>query len=302
LQSENIVFILVRPVYLGNIGSVARVMKNFGFRRLRLVEPPRNYKDAEARKMAVAAFDILKEAEVFPSLSDALKDVTFAVGTTSGQQRENPPVPLRIITSMMAERSDALSAFVFGDERNGLSREELDRCHQVMTIPTSPDFAALNLAQAVAICAYELSTLLEEARTASFPEGARHVLPLQPKHVSSTDSEKSAASDQGARHASPPQPERASPTDSAKSPASTTLEKSAASVPKTYPTGSLDDEIFEQLGALFDNVEFSRSFNRENVLNDLRMFYQRAQPTAREAALLKGALHSINRHLSKTKT
>lgn len=247
---------LVRPVYLGNIGSVARVMKNFGFRRLRLVEPPRNYKDAEARKMAVAAFDILKEAEVFASLSDALKDVSFAVGTTSGQQRENPPVPLRSITSMMAERSDALTAFVFGDERNGLSREELDRCHQVMTVPTSPDFAALNLAQAVAICAYELGMLVASTGT-----GASAELTAFPTYSPGFGASSSKTSDSQA-----------------------------------FPTGALDDEIFEQLGVLFDQVEFSRSFNRENVLNELRMFYQRAQPTSREAALLKGALHSLNRN------
>lgn len=236
MHSENIVFVLVRPIYLGNIGSVARVMKNFGLRRLRLVEPPRNYKDAEARKMAVGAFDILKESQVFSSLSDALKDVSYSVGTTSGQQRENAPVPLRSITEIIKQRKDELCALVFGDERNGLSRDELDRCHQVMSVPTDPNFAALNLAQAVAICAYELGT-----------------------------------------------------QDNSSSPFSSSLATQ-------HPTGEQDDEIFEQLGLLFDKVEFSRSFNRENVLTELRTFYQRAQPTAREAALLKGALHCINRN------
>ena len=73
-RQENVSFVLVRPYYLGNIGSAARALKNFGFQQLSLVEPPHNYKDAEARMMAVGAFDVLKAALVYDSLSQAAID------------------------------------------------------------------------------------------------------------------------------------------------------------------------------------------------------------------------------------
>lgn len=160
---DNPIFILVRPQYLGNLGSVARVMKNFSLGGLRLVEAPKNYKDAEARKMSVGAFDVLKNACLFNTLEEALKDVSFSLGTTSGQQREFAPEPLHGFLPEIEKRLPGNKcAIVFGDEVNGLSREELQRCHHVVTIPTNPEFPALNIAQAVAITAYEIARLLNE--------------------------------------------------------------------------------------------------------------------------------------------
>lgn len=154
-------FVLVKPVYLGNIGAVARVMKNFGFKDMRLIDPPRNYKDAEARKMSVGAFDVLKEARVYDSLDLALKDINIAVATTSGQQREECPQPLNEIRLELASLSQKNKiAIVFGDERNGLTREQLNRCHYRTTIATEREFPALNLAQAAAIFSYEISSSL----------------------------------------------------------------------------------------------------------------------------------------------
>lgn len=155
---NNIVFIIVKPVYLGNIGAVARAMKNFALSDLRLVSPPKNYKDAEARKMAVGAFDILKNASVFESLEDALKDVAVSVGTTSGKQRKLIPAPLAEISPSLLESANSNKvAFILGDERDGLRQEDLNRCHHIVTIPTSEALPSLNLAQAACIIGYELS-------------------------------------------------------------------------------------------------------------------------------------------------
>jgi TrmH family RNA methyltransferase len=154
---DNVVFIVVRPIFLGNIGSTARVLKNFGFRKLRFVQPPRTYKDSEARRMSVGAFDLLKASEVFDSLEEAAKDVSIAIGTTSGQQRgEEPSLLEAVVPKLIAAAPQNLVAFIFGDERDGLTRAELERCHYQVRIPTESTFAALNMAQAVAICAYEL--------------------------------------------------------------------------------------------------------------------------------------------------
>jgi len=157
---DNIVFVLVRPSFLGNIGSAARVMKNFGFTKLRIVNPPRNYLDAEARKMAVDAFDVLKQAKIEISLSAALTDINLAFSTSSCQQRSNIPRPLATVVDELEQKNYYASnkiAFVFGNERNGLTSDEIARCHDLIAIPTNVDFVSLNLAQALGIVAYELS-------------------------------------------------------------------------------------------------------------------------------------------------
>ncbi len=227
---QNTIFILVRPEFLGNIGSVARVLKNFSFSQLRLVDPPRNYKDAEARRMAVDAFDVLKASEVFPTLSDALKDVQVAIGTTSGKQRDLAPVAAIELSSILKRSQPQTTAIVFGNERDGLTREDLLRCHHTTTIGTNPGFSALNLAQAVAIYAYELTR--DDSRNAEEME--------------------------------------------------------------ILSNGEDDDDIFAQLSILLEKAEFTRTYNKQQILAELRAFYQRAHPTAREQALLKAALHKVN--------
>lgn len=160
MNKDNIVFILVRPNFLGNIGSTARVMKNFGFSQLRLVNPPRNYLDADARKMAVDAFDVLKGAKVENSLSNALKDINLAFSTSACQHRTEEPETLGLLVEKIHQEdltSENRIAFVFGDERDGLTREEIARCHELILVPTEPTFASLNLAQALGIVAYEIS-------------------------------------------------------------------------------------------------------------------------------------------------
>lgn len=160
MNKNNIVFILVRPNFLGNIGSTARVMKNFGFSQLRLVNPPRNYLDAEARKMAVDAFDVLKGARVENSLSNALRDVNLAFSTSACQHRTEEPESLGLLVEKIHQQdltNENKLAFVFGDERDGLTKEEIARCHELILVPTEPTFASLNLAQALGIVAYELS-------------------------------------------------------------------------------------------------------------------------------------------------
>lgn len=155
---DNTVFILVRPLFLGNIGSAARALKNFGFSKMRLVDPPKNYKDSEARRMCAGAFDVLKRCETFLTLTDALADVSLAVGTTSGQARGNEPAPLlSAIPHAIQTSRKQMVAFAFGGERDGLTKAELERCHTIVTIPTNPEFPALNISQAIGIIAYELT-------------------------------------------------------------------------------------------------------------------------------------------------
>lgn len=171
LQPESVFFILVRPTFLGNIGSVARVMKNFGFENLRLIGPPRNYKDAEARKMALGAFDLLKSAECFETLPEALSDINIAVGTTCAQQRICQTQPIAHLAAALKHMNPNRVAIVLGEERDGLKTEDLERCQFIATIPGNPEFPSLNLAQAAGIFAYELTRISEA-------NAAREVSPL----------------------------------------------------------------------------------------------------------------------------
>ena len=237
-RAENLVFILVRPTYLGNIGSTARVLKNFGHSQLRLVDPPRNYKDSEARRMSAGAFDVLKHAEVYDSLSDALKDVSIAIGTTAGHHRAQAPEPFsRIKDEIVLGSQTNRVAWVFGDERNGLSKEELQRCHRTVTLPVCSDFPSLNVAQAVGLIAYEMCK-----------------------------TELQAADEQR----------------------------------QNGPSGEQDDELISQLDDLLDRLEFTRTYNRQVVLKELRSLYQRMLPTQREHELLREVIRRVRIRLDDT--
>ncbi|MBC7110023.1 MAG: RNA methyltransferase [Archaeoglobi archaeon] len=149
--------VLVEPKYDGNVGSVARVMKNFGFRKLVLVNPCRI--GDFGRAMASHARDILESAEIISSLEELEADVL--VGTTSIVGRDNAD-HLRypyLTPDEFAERINEIDARVgilFGREDLGLLNEELEKCHMIVKIPTDPEYPSLNLSHSVAIILYEL--------------------------------------------------------------------------------------------------------------------------------------------------
>lgn len=141
-----------------NIGAVARVMSNFGFLRLRVVNP---YDPAfrEARS-AVGASALLASAEEFESVAEAVADCTLVVGTTAAGNRELQQ-PVRLLqTGALLIRKRLKSgniALLFGSERVGLSNQDLSHCHWLMRIPAREEHRSINLGQAVAICLYELA-------------------------------------------------------------------------------------------------------------------------------------------------
>ena len=152
---ENLRVVLVSTRNPLNIGAAARAMRNFGFRRLRVVNP---YSVAyqEARS-AVNAADILKEAEEFRELGAAIADCSLVVGTTSLGHRELQH-PLRSLEYggrlIRKELASAKVALLFGSEKFGLSNDDLSYCHWLLRINTA---GSMNLGQAVAVCLYELT-------------------------------------------------------------------------------------------------------------------------------------------------
>jgi len=150
--------VLVRTRNPLNIGAAARVMSNFGFLRLRVVNP---YEVAfrEARS-AVGASALLASAEEFKSMAEAVADCALVVGTTAAGRRELQQSLKRLEEGARLVRKQLASsrvALLFGSEKIGLSNEDLSHCHWLMRIPTREKHPSVNLGQAVAICLYELA-------------------------------------------------------------------------------------------------------------------------------------------------
>ncbi|MGQ9514597.1 MAG: RNA methyltransferase [Thermoproteota archaeon] len=151
--------VLVQPKYSGNIGSVSRAMKNFGFHDLVLVSPLAKIDDV-ARKYAMKAQDLLDRANVVSSIEDAIKEFDLAVGTTARSAKRSSNVLRGAYTprevAQIANRTTARIALLFGREDIGLKNEELELCDIVLRIPSSHIYPTLNVASAAAIVMYEL--------------------------------------------------------------------------------------------------------------------------------------------------
>ena len=152
------VVVLVEPQLGENIGAAARAMANFGLSRLRLVAPRQSWPNAKARIMAAGADRILDDAAIYDSLEAAIADCTFVVAATArAHDQAKQVVGAAEAAALLAPRVDAgeTVAIVFGRERNGLENDEVALADRILTLPVNPAFASLNLAQAVAIVAYE---------------------------------------------------------------------------------------------------------------------------------------------------
>jgi tRNA (cytidine32/uridine32-2'-O)-methyltransferase len=159
LHSTRIV--LVNTTHPGNIGAVARAMKNMGLSQLWLVEP-RTFPADEAKWRAAGAADILERAVVVASLEEAIADCQFVVGTSARGRRIPWPTldPRRCAEKIEGARlSGARTAVVFGREDRGLTNEELQLCNLHLHIPSHEDYTSLNLAMAVQVVSYELRML-----------------------------------------------------------------------------------------------------------------------------------------------
>jgi tRNA/rRNA methyltransferase len=156
--ADNLRVVLVATRNPLNLGAAARAMSNFGFLRLRVVNP---YEVAfrEARS-AVGASDVLLEAQEFGSVADAVGDCSLVVGTTAVRTRELHHAVRRLEEGAQLIREHLARgkvAVLFGSEKVGLSNSELNHCHCLMRIPTREEHISMNLGQAVAVSLYEVA-------------------------------------------------------------------------------------------------------------------------------------------------
>lgn len=157
---DNVTFVLVGTLEPGNIGMCARAMKNMGFSRLRLVDPPpEDLLESKAKWFAISALDVLENATVFPDLDAAIADQAFVVGTTRRRGRKRGATMwLRDwVAEIRAKAELNPVAIVFGNERTGLTNEDADRCGLLVSIPTFGEQPSLSLPQALMVTSYELA-------------------------------------------------------------------------------------------------------------------------------------------------
>lgn len=158
-------FILVRPQHPGNIGAAARVMANFQWTALRLVAPRVAPTDPVAMQRALGGAAILERATVYPSVMEAVHDMHLVMGTSRRMGQHRPAFqPLSSVLDRLADCAPSDNvAILFGSEEHGLHNAELDLCHTVLTVHTSPEIPSLNLGQMVGLVAYELRRTAHDA-------------------------------------------------------------------------------------------------------------------------------------------
>ena len=166
-QLDRLVVVLVATRNPLNIGAAARAMSNFGFPHLRVVnvfEPA--FREARS---AVGASALLKAAEHYTSLAEAIADCTLVVGTTAGRREFQQPLRrLEDGAALIRRRAGSgRVALLFGSEKFGISNKHLSHCHWLMRIPTVDANISMNVGQAVAVCLYELT---RDAKAPRLPE------------------------------------------------------------------------------------------------------------------------------------
>lgn len=169
---DQIRIVMINTSDSGNLGSAARAMKTMGFKDLCLVAPLDPPTTSKAVARASGAADVLHHARVVETLDEALADCTLVVGASARMRTIPwplimPPVFAELVSK---EPTESRVALLFGREDNGLSNDELRRCHYHVTIPGNEDYCVLNIAQAIQVLCYQLrQTLVELPRAGVAP-------------------------------------------------------------------------------------------------------------------------------------
>lgn len=147
---------LLEPISPGNIGAVARVMKNFGFESLILINPRCDPRSEEAIKRARHAKDILKKAKITKNF-EYLKRFDCIIGTTANVGSTDYNIPRLPVKPEELKIKDKNTVILFGREDSGLTNEEIMKCDFIVSIPASKEYPVLNISHAAAIILYEIS-------------------------------------------------------------------------------------------------------------------------------------------------
>ena len=150
-----IYFILVRPQIGENIGSVARALKNFNIKYLRLVNPRCNWPNQRALVTSVGAKDILKSAKIYNSIERAIGDLDIIFASTARIRKVNKKIITILDLKKKIEKKRKIG-ILFGPEASGLSNDEISYANYLVKIPTNKKFSSLNLSHSATIFCFEL--------------------------------------------------------------------------------------------------------------------------------------------------
>lgn len=265
--ADCIKIVLIRTTHPGNVGAVARAMKNMGLHQLYLVNPEFNkiISEDEALKRSAGAEDLIHAAQTFSSLDEAIADCQIVIGASARSRKMTWPLMnprdcsdlvLKLLgASVLTEKCSApnfKAAFLFGQEASGLSNEELHRCHYHVNIPAVADFSSLNLAMAVQVIAYELRMAF----------------------LSQAQSQKKGM------------------TSAILSPESDDWDEPIASVSEV-------EAFLAHLEQTLILTEFHNPANPRQLMTRLRRLFQRTHLDQMEVNILRGILSSIQKHIQK---
>ncbi|MBC6480332.1 MAG: RNA methyltransferase [Hormoscilla sp. GM7CHS1pb] len=251
--------VLVEPLGPLNVGAIARVMKNMGLHQLVLVNPQCDILSPESRLMAVHAVDILSSAQVAQTIPAALRGCTRAIATTARLRSTN--IQLEHPRAALPWLLGSPSAVIFGREDRGLSNAELNYAQRFVCIPSSPAYPSLNLAQAVAVCCYELyQRALGSSKASAVSQKCQ-----QPTAAASPGSALSTF------------PGRA---------VGTREERQAAS-------REVLEAYYQQMEAVLLKIGYLYPHTAATRMSKFRRLFNRADPTAAEVAMLRGILRQV---------
>lgn len=159
-----VVIVLHQPQDLVNVALVVRAMMNFGLRRLRLVAPAEEFDPYRVQGIAHGSEHVVEATEIHARLDEALEDVTHVAGTSARRRsvKQQWRTPSDAAPDLLGRARAGKVALLFGREDRGLTNRELDRCDEILTVPTDPERSSLNLSHAALLVFYEVRQAARE--------------------------------------------------------------------------------------------------------------------------------------------
>ena len=163
MSLNNIYFILVRPQMGENIGSVARAIKNFNIKHLRIVNPRCNWPNHKALATSVGAKDILKSAKIYKSLEKSIGDLDIIFASSSRIRKVNKKI-ITVSNMKVKIKREKKIGILFGPEASGLSNDEINCANYLVKIPSNKKFSSLNLSHSAIIFCFELFKIFKKKK------------------------------------------------------------------------------------------------------------------------------------------
>ena len=257
---DRVRIVLVNTSDCRNMGSAARAMKTMGLSNLVLVDPI-EMPNGQAQALAAGATDVLANAKVVSTLSEAIADCGLVVGTSARSRTLPWPMlePRECGEKMVSEASEYPVALVFGRESSGLTNDELQQCHFHVQIPANPEYSSLNLAMAVQTLSYEVRT----------------------SYLLSIDNAQHERSTGNGNYIGKKSPNAKSEDD------------------EVYPVSEETERFYQHFENALKSTGFIGDKHPGLVMTKLRRLYNRARPDVKEIKMMRGILASIERASAK---